>query len=94
MILDHFDYIKKEPLSGDARTDIKTLLFINGKCNTYIHVSNVAEQNAFIARTYGLDENKCVIAGLLHDISAVIKPEDMLRYAYVNGFDICEAGRK
>ncbi|MCM1119735.1 MAG: HD domain-containing protein [bacterium] len=94
MILDHFDYIKKEPLSGNLRTDIKTLLFINGKCNTYIHVSNVAERNALIAETYNLDYDKCVIAGLLHDISAIIKPADMLKYACENRLDICEAERK
>lgn len=94
MILDCFDYIKTEPLSGDIRTDIKTLLFINGKCDTYIHVSNVAERNALIAEVYDLDYDKCVIAGLLHDISAIIKPADMLEYAYENRLDICKAERK
>lgn len=94
MILDHFSYIKTETLSGDIRTDIKTLLFINGKYNTYIHVSNVAERNALIAKTYNLNHDKCVIAGLLHDISAIIKPADMLEYAYENRLDICEAERK
>lgn len=94
MILDHFGYIKTEPLSGDIRTDIKNLLFINGKCNTFIHASNVAERNALIAKAYNLDHDKCVIAGLLHDISAIIKPEDMLKYACENHLDICEAERK
>lgn len=94
MILDSFEYIKTETLSGDIREDIKNLLLINGKYNTYIHVSNVAERNALIAKTYNLDHDKCFIAGLLHDISAVVKPEDMLRYAYENRFDICEAERK
>lgn len=94
MILDHFGYIKTEPLSGDIRTEIKNLLFINGKCNTFIHASNVAERNALIAKAYNLDHDKCVIAGLLHDISAIIKPEDMLKYACENHLDICEAERK
>ena len=94
MILDNFSYIKTETLSGDIRTDIKTLLFINGKNNTYIHVSNVAERNALIAKTYNLKHDKCVIAGLLHDISAIIKPADMLEYAYENRLDTCEAERK
>lgn len=40
MIFDHFDYIKSEAPSGDIRMDIKNLLLINGKHNTYIHVSN------------------------------------------------------
>lgn len=94
MILDNFSYIKTETLSGDIRTDIKTLLFINGKNNTYIHVSNVAERNALIAKTYNLKHDKCFIAGLLHDISAIIKPADMLEYAYENRLDTCEAERK
>ncbi|MFG6358039.1 MAG: bis(5'-nucleosyl)-tetraphosphatase (symmetrical) YqeK [Acetatifactor sp.] len=94
MILDNFGYIKTEILSGDIRADVKKLLSLNGKNSTYIHVSNVAEKNALIAETYGLDRDKCVIAGLLHDISAVIRPGDMLKYAEENGFDICDAERK
>ena len=94
MIFDNFDYIKTETLSGDIRTDVKNMLLINGKNNTYVHVSNVAERNALISKRYGLDQDKCVIGGLLHDISAVIKPGDMLKYAYENNFDICEAEQK
>lgn len=94
MIFDDFSYVKTEALSGDVRTDAKNLLLLGGKYNTYIHVSNVAEKNAWIAKTYELDRDKCVIAGLLHDISAIIKPEDMLKYACENHFDICEAEKK
>ncbi len=94
MIFDNFDYIKTQPLSGDIRTDVKNILLINGKSNTYIHVANVADRNALISKTYDLDHDKCVIAGLLHDISAVIRPEDMLKYAYENRLEVCEAERK
>lgn len=94
MIFDNFSYIKTEPLSGDIRTDVKNILLINGRSNTYIHVANVADRNALISKTYDLDHDKCVIAGLLHDISAVIKPEDMLKYAYENRLEVCEAERK
>ena len=83
-----------EPLSGDIRTDVKNILLINGKSKTYIHVANVADRNALISKTYDLDHDKCVIAGLLHDISAVIKPEDMLKYAYENRLEVCEAERR
>ena len=48
-------------------------------------------KNALISKSYGLDRDKCVIAGLLHDISVVVKPEDMLKYANENNFNICEA---
>lgn len=94
MIFDNFDYIKTELLSGDIRTDVKNILLINGKSNTYIHVANVADRNALISKTYDLDHDKCVIAGLLHDISAVIRPEDMLKYAYENSLEVCGAERK
>ena len=94
MIFDNFSYIKTEPLSGDIRTDVKNILLINGRSNTYIHVANVADRNALISKTYDLDHDKCVIAGLLHDISAIIKPEDMLKYAYENCLDVCGAERK
>lgn len=94
MIFDDFSYIKTEPLSGNIRTDVKNILLINGKSNTYIHVANVADRNALISKTYDLDHDKCVIAGLLHDISAIIKPEDMLKYAYENRLEVCEAERK
>ena len=94
MIFDNFSYIKMEPLSGDIRTDVKNILLINGKSKTYIHVANVADRNALISKTYDLDHDKCVIAGLLHDISAVIKPEDMLKYAYENRLEVCEAERR
>ena len=94
MIFDNFSYIKTEPLSGDIRTDVKNILLINGKSKTYIHVANVADRNALISKTYDLDHDKCVIAGLLHDISAIIKPEDMLKYAYENHLEVCGAERK
>ena len=94
MIFDDLGYIKTEPLSGDIRTDVKNILLINGKSKTYIHVANVADRNALISKTYDLDHDKCVIAGLLHDISAVIRPEDMLKYAYENRLEVCEAERK
>lgn len=94
MIFDNFSYIKTEPLSGDIRTDVKNILLINGKSKTYIHVANVADRNALISKTYDLDHDKCVIAGLLHDMSAVIKPEDMLKYAYENRLEVCEAERR
>ena len=91
MIFDDLGYIKTEPLSGDIRTDVKNILLINGRSNTYIHVANVADRNALISKTYDLDHDKCVIAGLLHDISAVVRPEDMLKYAYENRLEVCEA---
>ena len=53
----------------------------NGKEKIFRHVSAVAEVCKTLAETFGLDARKCVIGGMLHDISAVIAPADMLEYA-------------
>lgn len=58
-MLGHFNYIKAETLSGDIRADVKNILLMNGKYSTYIHVSNVAERNVLISKTYGLNQKLC-----------------------------------
>ena len=47
-----------------------------------------------LAETFGLDTQKCVIGGMLHDISAVIAPADMLDYALKYEFELCAAEHK
>jgi len=47
-----------------------------------------------IAQHYGLDEKICEICAYLHDISAVISPQDMTKYAVENGWYIDEAEKK
>jgi len=91
MIFGGFPYIKISGLSGDIVRDAENILLGNGRPKTYAHVHDVAEMNVRIGRMYGLDENKCRIAGYLHDVSAVIKPADMLKYAKENSMPLCEA---
>ena len=50
--------------------------------------------NRRIARQYGLDEEICELCGYLHDISAVVAPDDMLTYASEIGWCIDESERK
>lgn len=89
-----YSYIKTPSLTGDIRADIKELLLANKKDNTYNHVIGVADINREIARKFNLDQEKCVISGFLHDISAILSPEDMLKYSKQNNFKIDIAEEK
>ena len=91
MILDEFSYITLSEMTGNIRTDVGNLFEQNGKSRTFTHVVNVARVNSEIAKQFGLDIDKCIIGGLLHDISAIISPKDMLKYAQDNDFKICDA---
>ena len=80
--------------TGDIKTDVQSLLYLHGKQKTFEHSIAVAEMNIKIAGQYGLDKYICELGGYLHDISAVISPQDMLTYAKDNGWYIDEAERK
>lgn len=94
MILNDCKYITLPETTGDIITDTKNLLESNGKSKTFTHVRSVANVNAELAEQFALDRNLCFIGGYLHDISAVINPEDMLKYAEDNSFELCEAERR
>ena len=91
MIFDMFSYIAVPEFSGDVASDARRVLIENGKAKTFEHVRDVAEMNARIGRMFGLNEEKCRAAGYLHDISAVIRPGDMLEFAKNAGMGVCEA---
>lgn len=91
MRLNDYSYLILPERTGSLEADVKNLLECNGKGATYAHVAAVAEANADIALRFGLDVSSCTNAALLHDISAVIAPKDMLGYAKQNGFELCEA---
>ena len=88
-ILD-FEYIKISPPASLEERIIGTYL-LNGRPKTLKHVQDVADTCVRIAEQYGLDREKCRIAGLLHDIGAVMKPEDMVDYTISRGFPLDEA---
>ncbi|MFT3952357.1 MAG: HD domain-containing protein [Oscillospiraceae bacterium] len=91
MIFAEFDYITLPALCGNLREDVGALLCANGKETTFTHVCAVAEQNKVLAARLGLDAEKCAAAGLLHDVSSVIRAEDMLVYAQRHGLSLCAA---
>ena len=94
IMLSNFPYIKIPEFNGDIKADIESLLKSNNKQKTFDHVVAVAKTNVQIAERYGLDNYICELSGYLHDISAVIKLEDMLKYAVNNNFYIDEAERR
>ena len=79
---------------GDIVADAGALLCSCGKHATWAHVQAVAEACAVLARRFGLDEAQCRLAGILHDISAVIPPREMLRYAQETGMPLDPAEEK
>ncbi|MDI9498818.1 MAG: HD domain-containing protein [Bacillota bacterium] len=91
MILQKLEYIILPPKTGDLATDVANLLRHNGREDTLTHVIDVARVNGELADRFGLVRDTCIAAGLLHDISAIIQPDDMMRYAIAGGFEICEA---
>lgn len=86
MIFNEFAYIAhpNEPTP-------EAMLEHNGRPKTLAHVRAVAQECQRIAERYGLDASKCRMAGLLHDVSAVIKAADMLSWAKQNALPLCEA---
>lgn len=67
---------------------IKNLYLKYHKEKTWNHVENVAKEAKKLAIQYHLDIEKCMIAALLHDISAILSPEDMYKYAKELGYQI------
>ncbi|WP_055070034.1 HD domain-containing protein [Clostridium massiliamazoniense] len=94
MDINNYNYVNATELSGDVVMDIKNFLLDNNKSRTLKHVNDVANTNSKIAGKYGLDKNLCVLCGYLHDISTVIKPQDMLNYMVENNLFIDESERK
>ena len=85
-----FEYIKIPPPAPLEERITETYL-LNNRPKTLKHVQEVADTCVRIAEQYGLDREKCRIAGLLHDIGAVMKPEDMVDYTISCGIPLDEA---
>ncbi|MCL2407048.1 MAG: HD domain-containing protein [Defluviitaleaceae bacterium] len=77
--------------TGDIQSDVRSLFYSKNKEKTYTHSKNVAEMNVKIAKQYGLDKDVSELCGYFHDISAVISPHNMMRYATESSWYIDEA---
>ncbi len=68
------------------------LLLANHRLKTFEHSLKVMNTVKQIAQQYSLNEHELACAALLHDVSAIIKRQDMLTYARRNGWilETCE----
>ena len=96
-MLENYSYIKlhKYDLSGNnLEQNIIDMLCANGKEKTAEHIINVANTCVQIAEKFGLNKEKSRICGILHDISAMIHPDDMMLYAARNNWYIDESEKR
>lgn len=89
--MQNWPYVNSRSLTGDYETDATGLLIANGKPKIAEHCVSVMKASGEIAARFQLDPQRVKTAALLHDISAVLKPMDMLEYAKEHGWIIDEA---
>ena len=89
-----FTDIKIPQITENIEADIENLFLLNGKIKIFEHVKAVAETNIKLAEMFDLDQTKCRLGGLLHDIGGVVNPEDMLDYFERNGLFIDESEKR
>ena len=94
MFLQEFDYITLPAGTGDLAADAAGLLLANGCPKTLAHVQRVAEVCAQLADRFGLDREACIAAGLLHDVSAIVRRSDMLPCAQRRRMTLYEAEKQ
>ncbi|WP_020061293.1 bis(5'-nucleosyl)-tetraphosphatase (symmetrical) YqeK [Bacillus sp. 123MFChir2] len=68
-------------LTGNWELDIQHMLEQYNKPHTYEHSVRVANEAKRINKRFGLDEEEAVIAGYLHDISAIIPNDERIEVA-------------
>ena len=73
---------------------IKSTYLQNNKAHTLKHVEEVADTAVWLAEIYGLDAEKVRLAALLHDISAIITPQEMYDLAIARGLETDPAEEK
>ncbi len=93
-LLSQWPYVKQTPMCGAPDVDVAAFLRANGKESTAAHCAAVARTSEELAARFGLDKTVASRAALLHDISCMLKPQDMLEYAWACGWSIDEAEQK
>ena len=93
-MLEQFAYIARpEPAGEPLAARVRELLLANGRPRTCEHVFAVAEEARRLAERFGENQGIAEAAALLHDISAVVRPADMLMLMEARGAYIDEAER-
>ena len=60
----------------------------------YIHCKNVMKRAVELAKIYGIDENKAMLAGFAHDIAKEMPKDEMFKYIEEHNIKIDEFERK
>jgi putative HD superfamily hydrolase of NAD metabolism len=92
--LSHWPYIQTVTFSGELKTDITTLLTENGKGETATHCIAVAKTSEKLAIRFGLDKSAASVSALLHDVSNVVRAQDMLDYAVNHNWELDASEKK
>lgn len=92
-MLECFSYLRPSD-ANDLPAAVRETLVANGKTATYEHVCAVADVARTLAAREGLCVQACEDAALLHDVSAVIRPADMLAWMQFQGAWVAEAERQ
>ena len=86
-----YEYLRIPRFTAVLEEDVGNLLVSNAKEKTFAHVCAVAQTSRRIADQFGLDAEICMASALLHDISAILRPADMLSHAREAGLFIDES---
>ncbi|MBR2412912.1 MAG: bis(5'-nucleosyl)-tetraphosphatase (symmetrical) YqeK [Clostridia bacterium] len=78
----------------DLTNQIRNTYKRNKQLEALHHVEAVAEIAVGLAKTYNLDLEKIKLAALLHDISAIMTPQEMYTLAKERGLEIDPAEEK
>ncbi len=73
---------------------IKDTYLSNNKSKTWEHVQEVAKTAVWLAEKYGLEQEKVKIAALLHDVSAIMSPQEMYDIAVSRNMYVDPAEQK
>ena len=93
-MLELLDYIARAGLDKPTLPErVEALLRDNGHPRTCAHVFAVAEAAVALAERFQVEAAPCRQAALLHDVSAVVRPADMLRLMEARGAWLDEAER-
>lgn len=81
-------FIQNFTPTGNLRRDVATFLVLHGCADTAGHVAQVAAEAKRLAERFGASLEAAEIAGLLHDISAVIPNEERIAAAHAFGVEV------
>ncbi len=68
-------------LTGNVQTDVVAWLTSHGRAKTGEHSLRVAGEAGRLAWIWGEDESSAEMAGWLHDVSAIVPPDQRIRLA-------------